>query len=270
MPRMLTLMMALTMAVSASAADEQLKLAIAGDHRSEANQARDVYRHPAETLAFFGIKPDMTVVEIWPGGGWYSEILAPYLKDNGTYIAASFAKEPEGQYADYFKKARQKLIDKFAADGELYGSPQVTEFQPPQVLELAPAGSADMVLTFRNVHNWMNADGIDQAFAAFFKALKPGGVLGVVEHRDLAEGDQDPKAPSGYVKESFIISVAKQAGFELVASSPVNNNVKDTKDHEKGVWSLPPTFALGDENKDHFQAIGESDRMTLKFIKPKS
>lgn len=237
---------------------------LAGDHRSEANRARDGWRHPAETLEFFGVAPGQRVVEIWPGAGWYSDILAPLLKDQGTYIAAM--PDPNGA-SEGMKAGMQRFKDKLAAKPDLYGTPELTSFGP-KALEALPANSVDRVLTFRNVHNWMAAGWAEDAFKGMFRALKPGGVLGVVEHRANTDQPQDPKAASGYVRQDYVIKLATDAGFQLVALSEVNANPRDTKDHPKGVWTLPPTLAMKEQDKDKYQAIGESDRMTLRFVKP--
>lgn len=239
---------------------------LAGDHRSDANKARDGWRHPVETLEFFGVEPGMSVVEIWPGGGWYTEVLGPLLNANGRYIAAG--ADPNGASAGALAGI-QRFKDKLAARPELYGNTQLTGFGP-KALDFVPAGSVDRVLTFRNVHNWMGGGWAEDAFKAMFKALKPGGVLGVVEHRAGKDQPQDPKAASGYVREDHVIKLATDAGFKLVASSEINSNPRDTKDHPKGVWTLPPTLTLKDQDRDKYQAIGESDRMTLRFVKPAS
>lgn len=247
------------------AVDPALQAAIDGDHRSAENKARDVYRHPAETLTWLGVEPDMTVVEIWPSRGWYTEILAPYLRDSGTLYLAGFDRASD---RDYVKKLLKILDDKLAAAPEVYGTPVTTELAPPDKVEIAPAGSADMVLTFRNVHNWMTAGTADAVFAAMYAALKPGGVLGVVEHRGDPDVEQDPQAKSGYVTEAATVRMAEKAGFALVDSTEINANPKDTRDHSSGVWTLPPVLRLGDQDREKYLAIGESDRMTLKFRKP--
>ncbi len=234
-------------------------------HRSSENKARDVYRHPQQTLEFFSVKPTMTVVEIWPGGGWYSEILAPYLRDEGRLYAAHFSTNSN---VAYFTKSLKSFIEKTAAQPEIYGKMILTELDPPAKVEIAPAGSADRVLTFRNVHNWMKSGTADAVFKAMYTVLKQGGMLGVVEHRDLAGREQDPKAQSGYVTEAYVIKLAEKAGFILLQKSEINANPKDTKDHPAGVWTLPPSLRLEDDNKATYLAIGESDRMTLKFVKP--
>lgn len=246
-------------------APDGLEAVIAGEHRGADNRARDQYRHPLETLRFFGIRNDMNVVEISPGGGWYTEILAPYLNANGQYIAAGFATDTT---VDYQVRLRKALADKFAARPDLYGKAIVTEFAPPKKTEIAPPGFADMVLTFRNVHNWVSKGTLDQAMTSFHTALKPGGVLGVVEHRASDAAPQDPTAPTGYVREDFVIAAAERAGFKLAEKSEINANPRDTKDHPAGVWTLPPTLRLKDKDREKYLAIGESDRMTLKFVKP--
>ncbi|MBN7818560.1 class I SAM-dependent methyltransferase [Bowmanella sp. Y57] len=257
----------LALGVSGFAMADGLDSAINGAQRTADYQARDQYRHPKQTLEFFGIKPDMTVVEISPGGGWYTEILAPYLKDSGTYYAAGFDPESE---VKYYQNAHKRFSEKLAANPDMYGKVQVSIFQPPAKLDIAPAGSADMVLTFRNVHNWyMNGgeENVLASFKAFAKALKPGGVLGVVEHRLPADRPASDQDRSGYMHQAFVVRIAEQAGFTLAAESDVNANPKDTADHPKGVWTLPPSLRLGEEDKAKYQAIGESDRMTLKFVK---
>lgn len=241
-----------------------LEAALAGSHRSPGSRARDAYRHPKETLAFFGLAPNMTIVEVSPGGGWYTEVLAPVLREGGTFYAAHNNPAASEGAAKGVARFKQKL----AANPAIYDKVKVTSFGKDHYDSLAPAGSADMVLTFRNVHNWMAQDFAPQAFQAFFKALKPGGVLGVVEHRLPESATQDPKAATGYVKQSEVIRMAEAAGFKLAAKSEINANPKDTADHPKGVWTLPPNYALGEHDKAKYAAIGESDRMTLKFVKP--
>jgi predicted methyltransferase len=252
----------------AAAADSELQAAIASQDRPEADRPRDRYRHPLQTLSFFGIKPGMTVVEIAPGGGWYSEILAPYLRDSGHYYAAASATSLPTS-TDKTKQAVAKFAAHFAANSAYYGKPVITEFQPPLRVDIAPAGSADLVVSFRNVHNWIASDTELAAFQSFFTALKPGGTLGIVEHRGKPGETVDEMKNSGYVSEAYVKTLAQQAGFRFVASSPINNNPKDSKNYPEGVWTLPPTLQLGDKDREKYLAIGESDRMTLKFIKPK-
>jgi len=251
--------------VSTAAVDEvKLQQALVGEHRSEANKMRDVFRDPAETLAFFDVAPDMTVVEILPGGGWYTEVLAPYVKGEGKLYAAGFDPAASG----WAGKAAKRFTDKLAAIPKVYDETIVTVLNPPAKTEIAPAGSADRVLTFRNVHNWMAAGSEKAVFSAMFRALKSGGILGVVEHRGDARVPQDPKSGSGYVNQDYVIALAEAAGFKFVASSEINANAHDTKNYPKGVWALPPRLHLKNQDRKKYLAIGESDRMTLKFMKP--
>ena len=271
MPRLLLLLAAAAalpapaLAQPAAAQQPTLESAISAPTRSPANRARDQYRHPAETLAFFGIKPSDTVVEIWPGGGWYTEILAPYLAaGGGRLILAS---------PDWGRGGIDKLK---AANAPLYGSLTVADFpvfdgKPAEI----PAGSVDAVLTFRNVHNWRMGyrrdDKADYSLAAFqpiYTMLKPGGVLGIEDHRLPESADAERERTSGYIKVSTVRRLAEQAGFALAGRSEINANPRDTADWENGVWTLPPTLALKDQDRDKYLAIGESDRMTLKFVKP--
>ena len=259
---------ALSAAGTASAAEtdtaDRLRAAISGDQREAKNRARDVYRNPFETLIFFGIEPDMTVVEIWPGRGWYSEILAPFLKDRGRFYAASWDRDLKNKFVQRgLKGYREKFVD----HPEIYGKIVVTELSRTKTA-IAPKASADLVLTFRNVHNWMKRGYENAIFQAMFDALKPGGVLGLVEHRGDPEVWQDPQALSGYVNQDTAVELAEAVGFRLLASSEVNANPKDSKDHPKGVWTLPPSLRLKDRDRGIYLAIGESDRMTLKFVKP--
>ncbi len=207
----------------------------------------------------------MTVVEIWPGGaGWYTEILAPFLKDRGKLYAAHFAGDSS---VPYFQKNLKKFVNKIKIQPEIYGKLELTELDPPKKQVIAPEASADRVLTFRNVHNWMKNGTAEKVFQAMYKALKPGGILGIVEHRGNDSLPQDPKALTGYVREDYVIELAQKSGFILLAKSEINANPKDTKSHPKGVWTLPPTLRLKEQDREKYQAIGESDRMTLKFIK---
>jgi predicted methyltransferase len=240
-----------------------LKQAIAGKHRSPEHKARDKYRHPQQTLEFFEVKKNMTVVEVWPSEGWYTEILAPYLKNNGQLIAAHYSKNAE---LSYHQNTVHRYLDKLNAQPNLYNKVNVTELEPPQHLSIAVENSVDRVLTFRNVHNWMKNDQAALVFKAMFNALKPGGILGVVEHRSKNLKPQDPKAESGYVSEDYVIALARRAGFEFLEKSEINANSKDTKDYPEGVWALPPSLNIKDKKKS--LSIGESDRMTIKFIKP--
>lgn len=252
--------------VPAAAAPPALEAAVAAPTRTEANKARDPYRHPAETLAFFGIKPSDTVVELWPFGGWYTEILAPYLAaGGGRLIVAS----PPGRYAEQIEK-------KLASDPAVYGTVSKAIF--PTVLDsgspVAP-GTADAVLTFRNIHNWRmgylakeNTDYAEAAFREIYAMLKPGGVLGIEDHRLPESADTALERSSGYLKESTVRQIAEKVGFRFAGASQVNANPRDTHDYPKGVWTLPPGYAEGQTDRARYAAIGESDRMTLRFIKP--
>ncbi|MFC5436596.1 class I SAM-dependent methyltransferase [Rhodanobacter umsongensis] len=241
----------------------QLDSVLAGSWRSESNRARDVYRHPKATLQFFGVRPDQTLIEITPGGGWYSEILAPLLHDNGHYIAAVAASARDGED----RRDDSALHGKFAADPARYGKARIVAFDPKAPV-FGPPASADRVLTFRNVHNWVMADTAPAMFKAFFAVLRPGGVLGVVDHRADDGASLDSVKQSGYLPTRYVVKLATDAGFILDESSEINANPKDTKDYPKGVWTLPPTFTLGEHDRAKYQAIGESDRMTLRFVKP--
>ena len=250
--------------LAAQTVDPALAALAASPDRSPANSARDAYRHPAATLSFFGVKPDSVVVEILPGGGYWTEILAPYLREHGHYVAAI------GDRASTSEESRKSIAaftTKYADKPEQYGPIEVSEFAGDKYPIAAP-GSADFVLTFRNIHNWMADGNAPAAFAAFYKALKPGGVLGVEEHRGRTDAAQDPLAKSGYVRQDFAIALAEATGFKFAGASEINANPKDTKDYPVGVWALPPTYRLKDVDRAKYEAIGESDRFTLKFVKP--
>ncbi|MDD5577673.1 MAG: methyltransferase [Methylobacter sp.] len=242
-----------------------LQQAIAGKHRSAEHKNRDKYRHPEQTLAFFDVRNTMSVVEVWPGEGWYTEILAPYLKNKGKLYAAHFSPDAD---LPYRKKSLDEFVKKLHQHPHLYGKVKLTVLQPPSLWQIAPDRSADRVLTFRNVHNWMRNDQAASVFSAMYKALKPGGILGVVEHRNSTVKPQDTQALSGYVSEDYVIALARNAGFEFLAKSEINANDKDTKNYPEGVWTLPPSLKLKDKDREKYLSIGESDRMTIKFIKP--
>jgi predicted methyltransferase len=211
-----------------AATEAKLKQLLATGPRKEANKARDPHRRPLETLKFFGLRQDMAVLEVSPGGGWWREFLEPLLAEKGKYVGTSVKP----------------------------GS------------EPVPPGSMDMVLTFRNIHNWMSAGSAEGVFKILYASLKPGGYLGVKEHRAPTTAEQDPKAANGYVREDYAIRLVESAGFKLVTKSEINANPKDTKDYPKGVWTLPPNFAEGEKDRAKYAAIGESDRFTLLFQKP--
>jgi predicted methyltransferase len=239
----------------AAPAGAALRAAIDGPQRTAEDRARDVYRHPAETLAFFGITPDQDVIELSPSGGWYTRILAPLLREHGSLTAAI----PDGRYGEMFRELQTN-------DPALYGAVRLARLAPAEHAELGEPESADLVLTFRNTHGWIS-HGEDRAvYDAVFRVLRPGGIFGVVQHRDAEGATLD--ASRGYVPEAYVIQVAQEAGFELVERSEINANPRDTRDYENGVWALPPSLRGGDVDRDRFVAIGESDRMTLKFRKP--
>jgi predicted methyltransferase len=243
---------------------DALTAILGGDQRPSEERARDVYRHPKETLLFFGIRPEMKVLEVWPEPGWYTAVIAPLLREKGKYYAAVIAADPASKYTTHrLEEYRARL----AARPDVYDRVTVVSF-PTDGGDAVPPATVDMVLTFRNIHNWMARDQATQAFASMYRALKPGGVLGVVEHRGNPATPQDPKAKSGYVNEDYAIKLIEAQGFRLVAKSEVNDNPKDTKDYEQGVWTLPPSYRLGTKDHDKYAAIGESDRFTLRFVKP--
>jgi len=252
---------------AAAAQLHAIMAAVSGDWRSADNRARDTSRHPVQTLSFLGVQPQSTVIEITPGGGWYAEILAPLLRENGQYIAAVVDPSalPAGGGRDYQQRARDGLERRFAAAPAQFDRAHIVAYDPAAPV-LGAAESADLVLTFRNVHNWRAANQAEGMFRAFFAVLKPGGHLGVVEHRantDVADDDR-----SGYVGQAQMIALAESVGFTFAGSSEVNANPDDPKDHPNGVWMLPPTNRHAAEDAAKYQAIGESDRMTLRFVKP--
>ena len=264
---LMSLLGSFSMFAPSAQADDALQAAINGPQRSEANRARDVARHPRETLQFFGITPKMTVVELNPGAGWYTEILAPYLKSQGQLIEALDDPESDSEYArKNFARYQKKLTDNPA----VYGKVKLAVFEPPVKLSFADDNSIDLVLTFRNIHNWVigGDDNMKLLFKNVFSSLKSGGVFGVVDHRLPADRVQDANASTGYVSEAYVIKLAESVGFKLAAKSEINANPKDHADHKNGVWALPPTYANKDEDRQMYADIGESDRMTLKFIKP--
>lgn len=262
------------------AADAEVALriekAMLAEHRSEENRERNRFRHPVGTLTFFGLSDGMTVMEIWPGGGWYTEVLAPAIRGHGQYIAATWDADVEGQ-PQYRYDLQEGLLEKFQASPELYDQVAVVPFSPPQSDSLGEANSIDMILTFRNTHGWINDSLAEAIFSEFARVLKPGGVLGVVQHRADSGADPMESAKSGYVSEEAMVELARQAGLYLEARSEVNANPEDSHNHERGVWTLPPGVRLCRELEDTDEwaacaepwlAIGESDRMTLRFRKP--
>lgn len=268
--RLILMMVGLTFCSFYVAADETalLNKAATGAHRSAKNIERNAWRHPVETLAFFGITNDMKVAEVWPGSrGWYTEVLATYLRDNGTLLTLNY----DGSTGvGYFARGDKNFRDKLAADPAVYDKVVVANLMPPESYpdlgELQ--GNLDMVLTFRNIHNWVRNGIAEQMFEQMYGLLKPGGILGLVAHRGTDAMTDKSHATTGYLAESVILGLAEGAGFELSGRSEINANPKDTKDHPEGVWTLPPSYRLGDVDREKYRAIGESDRMTLKFTKP--
>lgn len=244
----------------------QVEAAMFGEHRSTENQSRNRYRHPVGTLATLGLQDDMTVLEIWPGGGWYTEVLAPVLRDNGQLIVASYDPAIPDQ-PDYRYRLHQQLQDKFAANPAVYDQVEMINYSDPSTQELGDNNAVDLILTFRNMHGWIGSGEIDAILADFHAAIKPDGHLGIVQHRAAADASLEESVGNGYVPEKAVIAMVEAAGFKLVAQSEVNANSSDTRDHPEGVWTLPPSLRLGEEDQAKYMAIGESDRMTLLFQK---
>jgi predicted methyltransferase len=266
--RVLKVAVAISILSSTSVFADAISDAVNNEHRPNSQKMRDEYRNPQQTLRFFDVQPNMAVAEISPGAGWYSNILAPLLKDKGQYYAAHFylyegAPSYYPRLLEGFNKALTTHPD--------YTNVKVTAFHHTKALDFAPANSLDRVLSFRNVHSWYGDDGkegIEQAFSSFAKALKKGGIVGVVAHKLPESASDDLQKNSGYIKQSVVVAAAKEAGLTLLAQSDVNLNSADTADHERGVWTLTPSLALGDKDRTKYLSIGESSRMTLKFVKP--
>jgi len=258
------------------AVEARIERGMLGDHRSEANIDRNRYRHPVGTLTFLGLEDGMTVMEIWPGAGWYTEILAPVIRHRGQFIVATWDVDVPDQ-PEYRYRLQMDLLDKFSTHPDVYDQVAVMPFSPPQTASLGDAESIDLLLTFRNTHGWVGDGLAETVFTEFARVLKPGGLLGLVQHRAASEADPAESAGSGYLPESAVINLARAAGLYLEARSEVNANPADTADHEAGVWSLPPGLSLcrdiqGEDEiaacRAKYQEIGESDRMTLRFRKP--
>jgi predicted methyltransferase len=249
------------------ATEAKLRTALAGAQRTDAERARDRYRHPVETLSFFGLRDDMTVIELSPGGGWFTSVLAPVLRERGKLVIAT--GDPNGDPKSEETQLAQMIAKRFGKSPESFDKVETAVIKQESVV-LGPPESASMVLTFRNFHNWVGTPWMDKLLAASFAVLKHGAVLGVTDHRAAQGTAADPKAidKTGYVPEDYVIQTIEKAGFRLVAKSEINANPKDTKDYPKGVWTLPPTYELGQVDRAKYEAIGESDRMTLKFEKP--
>lgn len=265
----------IAIAVNGKSMEDRIGKAMAGDHRDPENAVRDIYRHPKETLMFMGIKPGLSVVEIWPSTGWYTEILAPVLRERNIYFAAGFAMTAD-RTPEWRKDVHKKFMEKLEQRSDIYDHVVVTELSVPERTTIAPPDKVDMVLTFRNVHNWMNGDYAEDMFKVFARVLKTGGILGVVEHRAKPGISVAEMKKSGYITEEHVIALARSAGFELEAKSEINANPDDSKDHPAGVWTLPPSLRYCRSMEDSpdrakcfskYRAIGESDRMTLRFRK---
>lgn len=247
-----------------SASDEAIAAAVAGEHRQAGHVERDRYRRPAEVLAFCGLTPEQQILEIWPGGGWYADILAPLLRDQGQYEAAIFGPHaPEG----FRHRLDRELRERFAASPEVYGTPALHELWPPEDADLGAPARLDAVYTFRNLHNWLMRDQAAEILAAVHAALRPGGTFCVVDHRADARMPLDEGASSGYVDQAYAIQLITGAGFELVAVSDLLDNPRDTADHPQGVWTLPPSLRMGEEDRERYLAIGESDRFLMRFVR---
>jgi len=236
--------------------------------RTDISRSRDHYRHPLETLVFFGIEPDMTVVELWPSGGWYTDIIAPYLKDRGKLIAAHYNPETEHPFASFFESSYLAFESKIKTARSWFGDVEVRAFEPPFTEPVAPDGTVDMVLSFRNMHNWLNDESIDFVLEEAHAMLKPGGILAVVDHRADVYQNIDPLAEDGYVNQQWFVQKVHDTGFQVLEHSEINANPLDTTDHPNGVWTLPPYLRVPEtDDSEKYVAIGESDRFTIKFIK---
>lgn len=262
MTKRIIALLALCAIAMGARAELNWEAALNGEHRSQENRARDAYRHPRETLEFFGLKAGMTVMEVSPGGGWYTEVLAPLMQSNGQLIAAHGS--PNG--GSYTRRSLGGFLKKLGENNDVYGAVQVTTLQPPTALQPAAPGSVDLAVAFRNVHSWLRADQAEMVFAAIAEALKPGGVLGIVQHRGEPGSSLEQMKETAYVSEDKVIELAELAGLEFQARSDINANPKDEKTYS--VWTLPPTLSKGEVDRDKYLAIGESDRMTLRFVKP--
>lgn len=249
-----------------SEARARLEAIAALPHRSEDNRARDQYRNPVETLLFFGAEPDQTILELYPGRGWYSEVLAPFVAGHGQLILGNY--DPDGDPEAYPTRLAGMVLEMLDDRSDVFGDVRAEVFVPGRRVTLEEDGSVDLVLSFRNAHGWARNDITDTVMAEVFRVLRPGGTFGLVTHRAAEDADPAEALRLGYLRESEVIAAAERAGFELAERSDVNANPRDTRDHPEGVWTLPPTLRLGDENREHWLSIGESDRMTLRFVKP--
>lgn len=264
------LIIPVTLACGLVAQPLAIDVVLEAEHRSVEDKQRDIHRHPKETLAFFGLQQDQHVLEIWPGAGWYSDILAPYLKDQGRYTAATFSPNEwnsDDKREVFWSKISRRYIDKFS-DQSLYGEVNFTIFEDNSFTGDYVPENVDLVLLVRSIHIWDERGSLLDSLKAVLSVMKPGATLGIVQHRAKSLSATSSSAAEGYMDEGYVIEAAERAGFKFVASSEINQNKKDTKDYLRGVYSLPPTLAMGNVDKDKYLAIGESDRMTLKFVKP--
>jgi predicted methyltransferase len=257
-----------TGAVVAPSGHDGFREAVAGPQRSDAEKARDTYRHPVETLEFFGVRPDMTVVELWPGGGWYTSILAPALHERGRLTVVS--GDPDGDPKAEPTQDGRAFLGRRDRQPAVFDRVTWVKASATGDIVFGPPESADAVVTFRNLHTFIWLGRQDQMLAAAFRVLRHGGVFGLTDHRAPPGGSTDPRVlgDTGYLPEAYAIGVVEKAGFRLAARSEINANPRDTKDYEGGVWALPPTYTNGEKDRARYAAIGESDRMTLKFVKP--
>ncbi len=268
--RRLSLLLILSCCATVHAHHDDLHTILESEFRSADAKARDEFRHPLETLEFFGLAPDMVVVELWPGGGWYSEIIAPYLdpEEGGRFIAAHFNPDTEHEFGDFFRDSLRAYQLKVQSNPDWFENVEIKPFEPPVTDPVAEAGSVDMVLTFRNIHNWLEDGSFTDAIREARRMLRPGGVFGVVDHRASLSQEIDPKAENGYVNQQWVIRRIEAIGFQMVAASPINANLKDSTVHPNGVWTLPPNLRVPEgEDRQKYIDIGESDRFTLKFVK---
>ncbi len=264
----MVVMLAASSPVSAQVDQDKLDSIIHDPFRTEISRSRDQFRHPLETLTFFGIEPDMTVVELWPSGGWYTDILAPYLKDKGKLIAAHYNPETEHPFANFFQSSYLAFETKIAHDPDWYGNVDIKAFEPPFTKAIVADGSVDMVVSFRNMHYWLNDGSIDFVLEQVRAMLKPGGMFGIVDNRADVYENPDPLAENGYINQQWLVQKIHEAGFQALEHSEINANRLDTADHPNGVWSLPPYLRVADdEDAQKYLDIGETDRFTIKFIK---
>jgi len=263
-PCFVTVFLSSALSVAASAAELTLSQALHAGNRTPAMIARDPARHPVEELSFFGVTPRSSVIEIWPGSGYWTEILAPYLYDRGRYTLA--VDVPNGELEGNNFALGLKFAARLDADPVAYGHISY-EFFGAKHPDPAPAGSADVVLTFRNLHNWVNQGDAEILLAGIHRALKPGGILGIEDHRGNPHLPQDAKARFGYLRQDYAIALVERAGFKLVATSEIDANPRDTADYPHGVWTLPPTLARGAQDRARYEAIGEADNFVLKFCR---